>query len=131
MLLKMQDKHLYEYSVIRVVPRVEREEFINVGIILFCTRQRYLKSIIHFDKSKILNLWSGSDFEQIEKNLESFVKICETGKQGGPISHLEEAERFRWLTAVRSSVIQTSRPHPGFSTNLDTTINRLVKEIVL
>lgn len=131
MLHKMQDKHLYEYSVIRVVPRVEREEFINVGIILFCKRQRYLKSIIHFDKSKIFNLWNDSDMEQIEKNLDSFVKICDVGNQGGPISHLETAERFRWLTAVRSSVIQTSRPHPGFSTNLDLTINRLVKEIVL
>ena len=127
----MQDKHLYEYSVIRVVPRVEREEFINVGVILFCKRQRYLRTIISFQKGKLLMLDSEADASQIELNLKSFAKICESGGKGGPISNLEVAERFRWLTAVRSSVIQTSRPHPGFSLDLDKTIERLVSELVL
>ncbi len=129
--LKMQEKHLYEYSVIRVVPRVEREEFINVGIILFCKRQRYLRAIISFEKSKLLTLHSAADIDQIDLNLKSFARICENGGKGGPISLFEVSERFRWLTAVRSSVIQTSRPHPGFSRNLDATIEKLVKELVL
>ena len=127
----MQEKHLYEYSVIRVVPRVEREEFVNVGIILFCKRQRYLRTIINFESDKILMLSPGADIEQIDLNLKSFVKICESGGKGGPISNLEVSERFRWLTAVRSSVIQTSRPHPGFATHLDSTIKRLLKDLVL
>ncbi len=126
----MQEKHLYEYSVIRVVPRVEREEFVNVGVILFCKRQRYLRTIIFFKKEKVLILDSNADINQIELNLQSFAKICESGAKGGPISTLEVAERFRWLTAIRSSVIQTSRPHPGFSLNLNQTIERLVSELV-
>lgn len=127
----MQDKHLYEYSVIRVVPRVEREEFVNVGVILFCKRQRYLRTIISFQKEKVMMLAPEADIMQIELNLKSFAKICESGENGGPISSLEVAERFRWLTAVRSSVIQTSRPHPGFSADLDNTIERLLTELVM
>lgn len=127
----MQDKHLYEYSVIRVVPRVEREEFVNVGIILFCKRKRFIKSVIAFDKQKISCLHSQADLNQIETNLNSFTKICKSDLDGGHIAQLDEAERFRWLTAVRSSVIQTSRPHPGFSTDLEKTITRLMNELVL
>lgn len=127
----MQDKHLYEYSVIRVVPRVEREEFVNVGIILFCKRQRFLKSMMKFDTDKIKLLHNDADVEQIQANLISFIKICEATKDGGRISELDEAERFRWLTAVRSSVIQTSRPHPGFSSDLNHTLERLYTVLVL
>lgn len=126
----MQEKHLYEYAVIRVVPNVEREEFINVGIILFCKRQRFLSTLLALDAQKLLMLSPEVDLIQIENNLISFQKICLGSQLGGRIAELEIAERFRWLTAVRSSVIQTSRPHPGLSENLENTTRRLLRELV-
>ncbi|MFD2518898.1 DUF3037 domain-containing protein [Salinimicrobium flavum] len=127
----MQDKSLYEYSVIRVVPRVEREEFLNVGIVLFCKKENYLKVLYRLDKTKLAILSEELDIEQLEKNLESFEKICRGDKEGGPIAQMDIASRFRWLTAVRSSVIQTSRPHPGLCGELDKTLQRLFEDLVL
>ena len=127
----MQDKHLYEYAIIRVVPRVEREEFINAGVILFCKRQRFIKVLYTVNESKLLALCPDFDAQQLALNLESFERIARGAKNGGPIALFEAAERFRWLTAIRSSVIQTSRPHPGFSDNLEDTADRLFKNIVL
>lgn len=127
----MQEKHLYEYAVIRVLPRVEREEFINVGIILFSKRARYIKALYKIDENK-LNLFSHDlDIDMLHSNLQAFDKICCGCKDGGPIALLDVPERFRWLTAVRSSSIQTSRPHPGFSSDLDQTAEKLFIELVL
>lgn len=127
----MQDKHLYEYAVIRVLPRVEREEFLNVGIILFCKRENFLRVRFELDEKRLRCLCEDFDIEEIRKNLKSFEKICMGQKDGGPIAQLDVPSRFRWLTAVRSSVIQTSRPHPGMSLTLDNTIDRLFREMVL
>ena len=120
----MQGKHLYEYAVIRLVPKVEREEFFNVGIILFSKRAKYIKALYKVDENK-LNLFSSElDRESLFANLHVFDKIC-------PIAALDVPERFRWLTAVRSASIQTSRPHPGFSDDLDQTLEILFRELVL
>lgn len=127
----MQDRNLYEYAVIRVMPRVEREEFVNVGIILFCKKSRFIKVVFHLDVQKLQCFCTEIDIVQLELNLLSLQKIAEGDKEGGPIASMEVPERFRWLTAVRSSVIQTSRPHPGLSDNLEATINRLFEELVL
>lgn len=127
----MQDRDLYEYAVIRVMPRVEREEFVNVGIILFCKKSRFIKVMYQLNVEKLQCFCSEIDIVQLELNLLSFQKIGEGAKDGGPIALMEVPERFRWLTAVRSSVIQTSRPHPGLSANLDETIKRLFEELVL
>jgi len=127
----MQDRDLYEYAVIRVIPRVEREEFVNVGIILFCKKSRFIKVMYQLNVEKLQCFCSEIDIVQLELNLLSFQKIGEGAKDGGPIALMEVPERFRWLTAVRSSVIQTSRPHPGLSANLDETIKRLFEELVL
>ena len=127
----MQEKHLYEYAVIRVVPRVEREEFLNVGIILFCKRTKFIKMLYTVEETKLQLFSSELDLEQLKLNLESFQKIAHGAKNGGPIAQFELSERFRWLTALRSSAIQTSRPHPGFSIDLDKTVQRLFKEMVL
>lgn len=127
----MQDKHLYEYAVIRVLPRVEREEFLNVGIILFSKSAKYIKVRYTINEQKLLMFSDDLDIEQLQLNLESFEKIAHGDKNGGPIAQLDIPSRFRWLTAVRSSVIQTSRPHPGFCGNLDGTIERLFTELVL
>ena len=127
----MQDRHLYEYAVIRVLPRVEREEFLNIGIVLFCKREKYLKVMYNLDSTKLDMLCKDLDIEQLQLNLESFEKICKGEKDGGPIAQLDIPSRFRWLTAVRSSVIQTSRPHPGLCPDLDQTLDRLFRELVL
>ena len=127
----MQGKHLYEYAVIRVVPRVEREEFINVGIIMFSKRAKYIKAQYILDEAK-LNLFSSElDIESIRTNLDTFDKICSGQQAGGHIATFDIPERFRWLTAVRSASIQTSRPHPGFSSDLDQTFDKLFQELVL
>lgn len=127
----MQEKHLYEYAVIRVVPRVEREEFINAGIVVFCKRQRFIKVLYTVNTAKLLSLNPEFDTDQLALNLDSFERIARGAKNGGRIAEFEAAERFRWLTAIRSSVIQTSRPHPGFSDNLDDTALKLFQDLVL
>lgn len=127
----MQDKHLYEYAVIRVLPRVEREEFLNVGIILFCKQAKFIKVIHTIDETKLRLFSDDLDIEQLQLNLQAFEKIGQGAKNGGPIAQMDIPSRFRWLTAIRSSVIQTSRPHPGLSDDLERTTQRLFTELVL
>lgn len=127
----MHEQHLYEYAVLRAVPKVEREEFINIGLMMFCKRQKYLRIEYHIVPEKIKSICSEFDIDQLKENLDSFVKIGSGKKEGGPIATFEIAERFRWLTAVKSSSIQTSRPHSGFSANLDATFDKLYLELVL
>lgn len=127
----MQERYLYEYAVIRIVPKVEREEFINVGIVLFSMKSSYLKCVCKLDVSKLQCFANELDIEQIESYLHAFEKINNGDKTGGPIAKMDVPSRFRWLTAVRSSVLQTSRPHPGFSNDLDATLQRLFNELVV
>ncbi|MEN9908720.1 MAG: hypothetical protein RLZZ540_1869 [Bacteroidota bacterium] len=127
----MQEKHLYEYAVIRVVPRVEREEFLNIGIILFSKKAKFIKVLCHCNADKIQMLSKDFDVEQLQCNLTSLQKIVNGDKDGGPIAQMDMPSRFRWLTAIRSSAIQTSRPHPGMCTDLEQTIQRLFEELVL
>jgi len=122
---------LYEYAVIRLVPRVEREEFLNVGIILFSKGANYLNCRYHIDTKKLDLFNSELEIGEIEKNLCAFGKICSGTKNGGSVATWEIPDRFRWLTAQRSSSIQTSRPHNGFSDDLDQTLDRLFEELVL
>lgn len=127
----MSAPHLYEYAVIRVVPKVEREEFINIGLMVFCKHQKYLRIQYEIPAEKILFFDAEFDLSQLKINLEAFSKICSGKKDGGPIAAFDMAERFRWLTAVKSSSIQTSRPHTGLSVDLDGTFERLYAELVL
>ena len=126
----MQDKVVYEYAVIRVVPKVEREEFINVGLILFSKRKRFIRFEYQIPEEKIRAFCKEFDLDQLKENLESFAKIVSGAKDGGPIAQLEADEKFRWITAVKSSSIQSSRPHPGFSSDLNATFDKLYEELV-
>jgi len=126
----MQEQ-LYEFAVIRVVPKVEREEFLNAGVILFCKRRKFLKAICALHEEKLRAFCNETDSAQVMANLSSLEKIASGTKNSGPIGQMEIAERFRWLTAVRSTVIQTSRPHPGFTSDPETTLQRLLAELVL
>ena len=126
----MQEDKIYEYAVIRLVPKVEREEFFNIGLILFSKREKYIRIQIHICPKKFELMESKMDLGVVQQNLENFEKVANGAKDGGEIAKLEIPERFRWLTAVRSSVVQTSRPHPGKSKDLDGTFERLFAELV-
>tara|TARA_R110000868_G_scaffold57476_3_gene177427 strand:- start:2034 stop:2417 length:384 start_codon:yes stop_codon:yes gene_type:complete len=127
----MHEKNLYEYAVIRVVPRVEREEFLNVGIVLFCKKAKFIKVLHNLNFEKVVSLSVEADVEQIQLNLSAFEKVAHGTKDGGPIATMDIPSRFRWLTALRSSVIQTSRPHSGLCDDLEKTTQRLFEEYVL
>ncbi|MBB6501554.1 DUF3037 domain-containing protein [Pedobacter cryoconitis] len=127
----MQDSHLFEYAVIRVVPRVEREEFMNVGVILYCAKQKFLKAEIRLDTERLISFSGNIAIDEIEANLQALKKICEGGKESGPIGALDLASRFRWLTAMRSTVLQTSRVHPGFCKDAMEKLSLILEEQVL
>lgn len=127
----MQGKQVFEYAIIRVLPKVEREEFINVGIILFSKRAKYIRMIYKLEVERLNAFSTELDLDILLETLNSFEKICMGNEEGGVIAQFDIPERFRWLTAVRSSCIQTSRPHPGFSDNLDRTVEKLFNELVM
>lgn len=127
----MQESHVFEYAVIRVVPRAEREEFLNVGVVLYCPRQKFLQAMIVIDVPKLSAFSPHLDIVEIEENLCAFERICNGVKEGGPIATLDIASRFRWLTATRSTVVQASKVHPGLTTDAERTLNRLYHQLVL
>lgn len=122
--------HLYEYAVIRFVPDVEREEFLNVGLIMMCKRRRWVKAEIRLPKELVTVFAPDWDVDALERQLSMFNGIAAGDSSFGPIASLEPEERFRWLTAVKSACIQTSRPHPGLTDDLDATFDRLVAAMV-
>ncbi|MDR2235487.1 MAG: DUF3037 domain-containing protein [Chryseobacterium sp.] len=126
----MQEDKIYEYAVIRLVPKVEREEFFNIGLVMFSKKEKFIRVEFYLCPDKFRLMHSKLDYDDIIQNLESFRKIADGDKDGGPITLLDIPERFRWLTAVRSSVVQTSRPHPGKSKDLDLTFGKLFEELV-
>ena len=127
----MQDKHLYEYAVIRVVPRVEREEFLNVGIILYCSKQGFLEAKIKVNEERFKAFSSSVEISELQKYLHTWQRICKGGNEGGSIGLLPIASRFRWLTATRSTIVQTSKVHPGFCNIASETLDCLFQELVL
>jgi hypothetical protein len=127
----MQEKQVFEYAVIRVVPRVEREEFVNVGVIVYCPKQRFLQTIITLNEARLLALSDGLDLDCVTKNLCAFEQICRGGTAAGPIGKLDAAARFRWLTATRSTVVQCSKIHPGLCSNPHEMLTRLHAQLVL
>jgi hypothetical protein len=126
----MQEKHLYEYAVIRAVPRVEREEFFNVGVILFCKSLGFLKVKYEINPLKFQGFCTEMQLSDLKDYLDTFNKIAIGGKDAGPIGKYPIAERFRWLTATRSTVIQSSKIHPGLTANPEEKLNHLFKELV-
>jgi hypothetical protein len=127
----MQDNHLFEYALIRLVPRVEREEFINVGVIVYCARKKYLQCRLYLDEQKAMVLDKKIDLETVKDNLQSIDLICKADKKGGPIARLDAPSRFRWITATRSTMIQSSKVHPGFCTDPDKLLEHLFQTMVL
>lgn len=127
----MHNRTLFEYAVIRVMPRVEREEFLNIGIILYCARQKYLKMLYTLDEHRLQAFSDYLDMDELKEHLCSFERICSGDINGGPIAKLDAPSRFRWLTATRSTVLQTSKVHPGLCVDAEETSNRLFNQLVL
>ncbi len=126
----MQEDQLFEYAVIRVVPKVEREEFLNVGVILLCAKQKFLQAQIKLDEERLRALYNDIEVDDLKKHIHSFELICTGGQTGGSIGLLSLPERFRWLTSTRSTIVQTSKVHPGLCNHPDEMLERLFKQMV-
>jgi hypothetical protein len=126
----MQEKHLFEYAVIRVMPRVEREEFLNVGVIVYCSAQGFLQTMFELDEERLRAFSGDLDITELGERLWAFKQICAGAAEGGTIGKLPIASRFRWLTSPRSTVLQTSPVHPGLCVNALETLTRLHAQLV-
>ncbi len=126
----MPEQSAFDYAIIRVVPQVEREEFVNAGIILFCRARRYLDCRISFARERVLALSPDADLAAIEQHLDVFARICAGGIDAGPIGQLKQADRFHWLTAPRSTTIQVSPIHPGMCTDPQSALEQLFDRLV-
>lgn len=109
----MQNRFTYEFAIIRIVPKVEREEFFNVGVILFSKHKKYLNIKYHIDAQKLKTFTEKLDLDYLNNYLKAWDLICKGSPEGGVISKLDLPSRFRWLTASRSTIIQNSKIHPG------------------
>lgn len=127
----MQERALYEYATVRLVPRVEREEFINIGVLLYCRKQRYAQLLYRIDPDRCAFLYPEIDLDQLKRHLDSMQHICLGNKEGGDLANLDQTERFRWLTAKRSTWIQCSAVHPGLCLDAASTHQELFHKLVL
>jgi hypothetical protein len=127
----MQETHSFEYAVIRVVPRVEREEFLNVGVILYCRPHKFLRAMIHVDEKRLNALSDKIDFAELKQHLRAIQEIADGAPNAGPIGKLDMASRFRWLTATRSTIVQSSRVHPGICSDPQEKIRKLFEQYVM
>ena len=127
----MQNRKVYEYAVIRLVPRVEREEFLNVGVLLYCKRKRYLDIQYKLDQERIAAFAPQIDQSEIAEYLQAWYLICKGDPKGGKIAQLEAAERFRWLSAAKSTILQCSKVHTGLTEDASITIGTLFEKYVL
>lgn len=123
-------RHAFDYAIVRVVPRVERGEFVNAGVILFCSTAGYLQSRVGLDRERLLALAPEIDLEAVESHLEIIPKICAGGGEAGSIGALPQRARFHWLVAPRSTIIQTSPVHSGVHTDLDAALHGLFEKLV-
>jgi len=126
----VRDRFTYDYATIRVVPRVEREEFINVGVIVSCPAKSFLEARIELDEPRLLAMDPTLDVQSIRAHLATIPAICAGGVQAGPIGQLSQRERFHWLVAPRSTIIQTSPVHTGCCTNPTAVLEHLLNTMV-
>lgn len=103
----------FDYAVVRVVPRVERGEFINAGVVVFCLERRFLEARVVVDEARLKALWPEIDVELVRRHLEAIPKIAAGDVSAGPIARLSQRERFHWLVSPRSTIIQVSPVHTG------------------
>ncbi len=127
---RMPDNKVFEYALLRVVPRIEREEFINVGVILFCKSARYLGCRFSIDRARLSAFAPALDQEEVRAHLEAFERIATGAKSGGDLALLDLPSRFRWLTATRSTIVQAGKVHPGLCADPALALQRLFETLV-
>lgn len=120
----------FDYAILRVVPRVERQEFINAGIVVFCLEKRYLGARVRFDRDRLKTLWPDVDVDAVGKHLEAVERICAGDSSAGPIAQLPLRERFHWLVSPRSTIIQPSPVHTGLCDTTEQLLDRLEKQFL-
>jgi hypothetical protein len=121
----------FDYAVIRVVPRVEREEFINAAVIVFCLEKRYLAAHVHLDEERLRALWPDADVELVREHLHAIERICDGDPDAGAIAKLSQRERFHWLVSARSTILQPSPVHTGLCDGTDGLLDSLAKQFLL
>jgi hypothetical protein len=119
----------FDYAVIRIVPRVEREEFLNAGVIVFCLEKNFLAARVHVNGERLKALSPEADVELIQQHLEAIPKICAGDAAAGPIARLSVRERFHWLVSPRSTMIQVSPVHSGICENCEEALQRLFERL--
>jgi|SRR5579875_2526315 hypothetical protein len=127
----MPEHSSYDYSIIRVVPRVERGECINVGVILFCRTRRFLGTLIHLDEQRLLTLAPELDLDMVREQLEMIELTCKGRPEAGNIGRMSLSERFHWLVSPRSTVVQPSPVHSGLCDDPEAALRHLLKSMVL
>lgn len=125
----MSAQSSFDYAVIRVVPRVDREEFINAGVIVFCLEKNFLAAKVHVNEERLKALWPEIDTDLIRQHLEAFPKISAGDPSGGPIAKLSLRERFHWLVSPRSTMIQVSPVHTGICGDPQASLERLFERL--
>jgi hypothetical protein len=120
----------FDYAVVRVVPRVERGEFINAGVIVFCLQHRFLEARVQVDEARLKALWPEVDLELVRKHLEAIPRICAGDVTAGPIARLSQRERFHWLVSPRSTIIQVSPVHSGLCEEPGQTVEQLSRRLL-
>lgn len=126
----MQLAKAYSYAVLRVVPRVERDEFINAGVIIFSQEMRFLGARVALDKERLLALAPEADLATIQRHLAAVPRICAGDPTAGPIAALPQKDRFHWLTAPRSTTIQVSPIRTGLSSQPEEVLEHLTRQLV-
>jgi hypothetical protein len=126
----VRDHYSYDYAIVRVVPKVEREEFVNVGVIVSCPARNFLKARIELNEQRLIALDETIDLDSIRTHLASIPAICAGGEQAGPIGLLTPRQRFDWLIAPRSTIIQTSAAHTGTCSDPAAALEHLLDTMV-
>jgi len=121
----------FAYTVLRAVPRVERGEFINVGVVLFCRERRFLQARIGLDAARLQILAPESDAADIRAQLEAIVRVADGDADAGPIARLSQSERFHWISSPHSTIVQRSEAHTGLTDDPATTLEHLFRTLVL
>jgi len=121
----------FEYAVLRVVPRVERGEFINAGVVLYCQAEGFLGARVYLDPDRLMALDPGADLETVRAHLEAVHPVCAGSPEAGSVGRLPIGERFGWLVAPRSTVVQPSPVHTGLTDDPEAELERLLRTMVL
>jgi hypothetical protein len=125
------DIYSFDYAVVRVAPRVDREEFVNAGVIVICAEQRFLDARIHIDEPRLRALWPSLDLTLVRQHLEAIPRIVAGDESAGAIAKLSQKERFHWLTSPRSTIIQVSPVRTGVTSDPSAVIERLTQQLLL